>query len=161
MRCFGLPPIINDESRVLVLGSMPGRESLERRQYYANPRNQFWAIVSEVIGEKIPLEYDGKIAFLLRHHIALWDVLSSCERTGSSDNSIRNAVANDFSKIFKANKSLRLVVFNGSRAESLWKKHVRLNPPPLGFIRLPSTSTALARPFEEKLSAWLVIREYL
>lgn len=161
MERFGLPPVIGLTSRVLILGTMPSEESLKRKQYYVNPKNHFWTVVFAILGKPIPSEYPGRVACLLEGGLALLDVLASCDRQGSGDRTIRNPVANDFSSLFTQCSSIKLVAFNGNTAEKYWKRLVKITPPSVDFKRLPSTSSALARPLEEKLSSWSVIRDYL
>lgn len=95
MECYGLPPVISLNSRVLILGTMPSKESLKHKQYYANPRNHFWPIISSILGKPMSSAYSERIACLLEYGIALWDVLASCDRLSSSDKDIRNVVVND------------------------------------------------------------------
>lgn len=160
MRQEGLPPVINPTSKILIVGTMPGKKSLEQKQYYADSRNQFWSIIFSVLEKPMPFEYQQKVAQLLESKIALWDVLASCTRAGSLDRDISNAVVNDFSTIFKQYPHIKVVAFNGKRAERLWNKLVKIAPN-IEFITMPSTSRALARPFEEKLMAWSELKRYL
>jgi hypoxanthine-DNA glycosylase len=95
----GLPPIIGERSRILILGTLPGNESLRREQYYANSSNQLWKLLVAVYGEAIGEDYSQRVEFLHRRRLALWDVLRSAERAGSSDRRIKNPVANDFSDL--------------------------------------------------------------
>src|SRR5690606_18961961 len=97
-----LSPVINSQSRVLILGTMPGDESLRQQRYYANPRNQFWSIISRVYRVAVPDDYDNRISLLLELGIALWDVLRSADRRGSLDSAIKNEAANDFANLFNA-----------------------------------------------------------
>jgi len=160
MKRNGLPPVISPTSKILILGTMPGKESLEHEQYYADSRNQFWSIVFSVMEKPVPSKYPQKVAQLLESGIALWDVLASCTRASSLDRDISDAVVNDFSTIFKQYPHIKVVVFNGKRAERLWNKFVK----PVSnveFATMPSTSRSLARPFEEKLKAWLDLKHYL
>lgn len=160
MKRNGLPPVISPTSKILILGTMPGKESLEHEQYYADSRNQFWSIVFSVLEKPMPSKYPQKVAQLLESSIALWDVLASCTRASSLDGDIRDAVVNDFSTIFKQYPHIKVVVFNGKKAEKFWKKFVKLEST-VEFITMPSTSRSLARPFEEKLKAWLELKRYL
>ncbi len=88
----GLGPVVNDCSRILILGSLPGNVSLKERKYYANPRNHFWQILSCIYDESVGVEYETRLAFLRKHEIALWDVLKAAERRGSLDSGIRSPV---------------------------------------------------------------------
>jgi len=160
MRQEGLPPVINPTSKILILGTMPGKKSLEHKQYYADSRNQFWSIIFSVLEKPMPSEYPQKVTQLLESNIALWDVLASCTRAGSLDGDISDAVVNDFSTFFEHFPHIKVVVFNGKRAERLWNKFVKLVSN-VEFITMPNTSRALARPFEKKLKAWLELKRYL
>jgi len=163
-RVRSLDPIIDENSRVLILGTMPGPESLRRKQYYANPGNQFWKIVYRVLGEsnEPPSDYKERIEFLKNNRIALWDVLKSCERKGASDSKIRNGKPNDFGRLPRDCPGLKRIFFNGKTAEYFFK---RCGCPEFVTVqseRLPSTSSANARmSADEKTSCWRVIRDFL
>jgi len=96
--CF--PPIIDKQSQILILGSLPGPQSLRAAQYYAHPQNKFWQLIFSIFEAPIIDNYQGKCDFLLKHNIGLWDVLQAADREGALDNNIRNAVANDFPAFF-------------------------------------------------------------
>jgi double-stranded uracil-DNA glycosylase len=161
--CF--PPVVNQRSHTLILGSLPGQKSLELRQYYAHPQNAFWKIVTRLFGAPSPLPYNRKVKILTDHHIALWDVLAAAERPGSLDSSIVHvtARANDFAAFFRAHPRIRRVFFNGRKAEELYRRFVL---PELGsefeelrYECLPSTSPAHAgMTFARKLELWEQIR---
>lgn len=157
----GMPPIAAPDADTLVLGSMPGEESLRRRQYYAHPRNHFWPIAGELFGAGPALEYDARLDVLKAARIAVWDVLGACRRPGSLDSAIDpdSVRVNDFAGFFAAHPSIRLVAFNGAYAEAMFRTRVQLlrtpMPPDVEFVRLPSTSPANASiPFADKLAAW-------
>ena len=161
--CF--PPIASPDANTLVLGSLPGRRSLEMQQYYAHPRNTFWKIIGGIFDADGALPYEGRVSLLNANRIALWDVLAAAERPGSLDASIAHgsAHANDFNGFFRAHRGIRRVFFNGRKAESLYR---RLALPALGefsgirYACLPSTSPAHAgMTFAAKLAAWRVIKE--
>jgi double-stranded uracil-DNA glycosylase len=157
-------PIAAADAKVLILGSMPGVESLARQQYYAHPRNAFWYIIERLTQQSQPLDYSQRTALLCRHGIALWDVLRTCKRRGSLDSAIEHntGVANDFAEFFHAHASITDVYFNGATAEQAWKRYVLKQIGPrydyLNYRRLPSTSPAMAslKP-EQKLERWSVI----
>src|SRR3954464_7251471 len=119
-RKLGLPPVADENSRVLVLGSLPGDESLRLQQYYANPSNQFWSLLAGVFGAPVGSSYEPRLAYLQARGIALWDVLQSADRRGSGDNAIRRERANDFVALFTEFPDLRRVAFNGTKAGALW-----------------------------------------
>ena len=128
----GLKPIIGNNAKVLILGSLPGDESLRRQEYYGNPRNRFWDVMSGIFGEKAPFEYSEKIEYLKRHGIALWDVLHAAEREGSLDANIRNAVFNDIAGLLSDNPSIEVIVTNGKAAENSLKKYLHRNHSVIG-----------------------------
>jgi hypoxanthine-DNA glycosylase len=154
--CFG--PIVSPDSRLLILGTLPGEESLIRRQYYGHPRNHFWPIIAAAFGEVLPVSYDDRIAMLGRHRIALWDVLQSAQRVGSLDSKIENPIANDFGAFFAGHPNIRTLAFNGNNAHKFFRRFVEKKQNfPLNQIRmlfLPATSPAYAGPFEEKAAKW-------
>ncbi|MFS0838609.1 DNA-deoxyinosine glycosylase [Paenibacillus sp. 1P03SA] len=157
MLCKGFEPVIAPDSSVLILGSMPGELSLERQEYYGNPRNDFWRLLASLHGEdEVPGTYEERLKFALDRKIALWDVLSSCEREGSLDANIREPDVNDFDALFAEYPNLRTVMFNGAASEKLFRKHAAhlTDDSRLSFIRLPSSSPANAMGWERKLAAW-------
>lgn len=135
-----IEPVFDTESRVLILGTMPSPKSREVQFYYGHPQNRFWRVLAAVLGEEVPQSVPEKKAMLLRHRIALWDVLAECEITGASDSSIRNPVANDLSVIL-GHAPVQAVFTTGATA---WKLYTRLQKPHTGIeaVRLPSTSPA-------------------
>lgn len=135
-----IEPVFDAESRVLILGTMPSPKSREVQFYYGHPQNRFWRVLAAVLGEEVPRSVPEKKAMLLRHRIALWDVLAECEITGASDSSIRNPVANDLSVILD-HAPVQAVFTTGATA---WKLYTRLQKPHTGIeaVRLPSTSPA-------------------
>lgn len=135
-----IEPVFDTESRVLILGTMPSPKSREVQFYYGHPQNRFWRVLAAVLGEEVPQSVPEKKTMLLRHRIALWDVLAECEITGASDSSIRNPVANDLSVILD-HAPVQAVFTTGATA---WKLYTRLQKPHTGIeaVRLPSTSPA-------------------
>lgn len=165
-RVVGFAPVSTVDAHTLILGSMPGEDSLRLAQYYANPRNAFWKIISMHSDKENDLSYECRLKMLSDHGIALWDVLNSCQRPGSLDSSIRNAsvVTNDFAVFFASHPSIRRIFFNGAFAETCYRKHVLPTLDTLqasiAVTRLPSTSPANASlGFEAKLQAWRAIFE--
>lgn len=155
----GLAPVVDGHARVLVLGSFPSVQSLRAHQYYANPRNAFWPITSELFGFDLAAPYERRLAAIQSHGLALWDVLRGCRRKGSADSAIdpKSLVVNDFTELFRTHPTVTRVYFNGAKAAALYR---RLAEPPEGRIqyqRLPSTSPAHAVRRAEKLAAWRVI----
>ena len=161
MRLTSLAPIVPKDSRLLILGSMPGAISLEKQQYYGNRHNAFWTIISEFTQTEMTLVYAEQIKKLPGAKIALWDVLKHCERKGSLDSAIRpnNIIANDIDKVLRQNPSIQYVLFNGQKAAALFKRHVfpNLNKAQnsVQYATLPSTSPANARISRlDKNNAW-------
>lgn len=128
------------DSRVLILGTIPSPKSREQGFYYGHPQNRFWKVLADVLGEEFPQTVEERKGFLKRNHIALWDVLESCEIKGASDVSIRNARPNDMNRILQA-ADIRAIFATGAKAAQLYKK---LCFPECGVeaVRLPSTSPA-------------------
>lgn len=156
--CF--PPIGDSGARVLILGSLPGQESLRLQQYYAHPRNLFWKIIEAHLGVRASDAYPERIRKLAAARVALWDVCAVAHRPGSLDTSIRrdSVVPNDLAAFLVHHPRVTLIAFNGAKAADLFRKHVQLpNLPRLE--KLPSTSPANAGvPYADKLRAWAVIR---
>jgi TDG/mug DNA glycosylase family protein len=156
-RIRSFPPVGDDDASVLILGSIPGKESLKQNQYYAHAQNAFWKIMGELVGAHPQLPYAERLQKLTASRIALWDVLKTCERQGSLDSEIQNETANDFASFFKKHPHITHVFFNGAKAEQSFNKFVsgKQALPPLILQRLPSTSPAHAGlPYAEKLQAW-------
>lgn len=148
-----IPPVFNKDSRVLILGSFPSVKSREYGFFYGHPQNRFWKVAARVFNEEVPHTISEKKDFLIRNYIALWDVIGSCEITGSSDSSIKNLTVNDISLILKT-ADIQAVYLNGGKAYQLYKKYIF---PVTGRegICLPSTSPANAAWNIDKLTeAW-------
>ncbi|MBQ1477085.1 MAG: DNA-deoxyinosine glycosylase [Erysipelotrichaceae bacterium] len=118
-----IPPVYNEDSEILILGSFPSVKSREEGFFYGHPRNRFWKILSAIYDEKTPETIEEKKAFLLKNHIAVWDVIRSCDIRGSSDASIRNVLPNDISSLLKKTKIQKIYV-NGKTAEKLYRKYL-------------------------------------
>ena len=145
------PALYDAGSRILILGSFPSVKSREQRFFYGHPQNRFWKVMAAVTGEETPADIEQKRAFLHRNHIALWDVIASCEITGSSDASIKNAAANDLTPILQA-AEIRQIFCNGAKSYELYEKYIRHQ---IGreAVKLPSTSPANAAWTLPKLAA--------
>lgn len=154
-----IDPVFDKDSKVLILGSFPSVRSREAGFFYGHPQNRFWKVTARVFGDEVPQTTEEKKAFLLRNHVALWDVIGSCDIDGSSDASIRNVTVNDISLIFKT-ADIRSVFLNGKKAYSLYQKYMYPVIKREG-ICLPSTSPANAMWSVEKLtSEWDRIRDF-
>jgi len=156
------PPIADATANILILGSMPGKESLRAGQYYAHRRNAFWSIMGELVGAVPSLPYEARTRMLKSSGIALWDVLASCARHSSMDADIEadSILPNDFVSFFLAHPDITHVFFNGSMAEKCFRIHVQdqLGNRLLHYQRLPSTSPANASVrYGQKLDAWQTI----
>lgn len=161
-----IPPVWDSKSQILILGTMPSPKSRGSGFYYMHPQNRFWSVMTEVFGETLAhpnntpdhtAAIEERLDFLLRHHLALWDVLASCEITGASDSSIKNAIPNDFTEILE-NSQIHHIICTGKTAYNLWQKNCAALYEPrynLTVHCLPSTSPANAQWGKEKL-----IKEY-
>ncbi|HEY0626661.1 MAG TPA: DNA-deoxyinosine glycosylase [Allosphingosinicella sp.] len=154
-------PVVNDEVRLLVLGSLPGEESLARAQYYAHPRNQFWRLMEQVTGTAlVPLGYEERLHALLTARVGLWDVVASATRTGSLDGVIRDHRPNELKALVESLPNLRAIGFNGGTSARIGQKALH-GVSGIDFVPLPSSSPALTLAFEEKRVRWLTLRHYL
>jgi double-stranded uracil-DNA glycosylase len=161
----GFDAVADKKARVLILGSLPGRVSLEMRQYYAQPRNFFWRLMGQQFNFSADLPYQSRIAALKRNRVALWDVCASAYRPGSMDSSIDSAtvIPNDFLPFLLKYNNISVVFFNGGKAAALYRQLVIPNLPrdmrSLSYKPLPSSSPAhAAMPFDEKLIRWSSVR---
>ena len=153
-------PVFDEESRILILGTLPSVKSREQQFYYGHKQNRFWKVLAAICGDPVPAEIDEKKEFLLKNHIAVWDVIASCTITGSSDSSIRDVTPNDLSVILD-HARIRQIFCNGTTSYNYYRKY---QEPLTGIsaVRLPSTSPANAAWTLPKLiEAWRVILPYL
>ncbi|MBQ1489934.1 MAG: DNA-deoxyinosine glycosylase [Eubacterium sp.] len=146
-----IPPTWDESSRVLILGSFPSVKSREMGYFYGHPQNRFWKVLARIFAEEVPMTVEERRAFLLRHHLAAWDVLASCRITGSSDSSIRDAVPNDILPILEGSQ-IRTICCNGKKSHQIYRKYME---PAVGreAVCLPSTSPANAAWSLERLTA--------
>jgi double-stranded uracil-DNA glycosylase len=153
--------VVDRHTRLLLLGSLPGEESLARGQYYGNPRNQFWRLAGEVIDVDLAaLDYEARLAALLAAGVGLWDVVGSATRRGSLDGAIRGPRANDLAALAAGLPGLRAVGFNGGKSASFGRPLLA----PLShlvLIPLPSSSPAFTLPYADKAAIWMTLRSYL
>lgn len=153
-------PIYNKESKVLILGSFPSVKSRENQFYYGHPQNRFWKLLAMLTKEEIPETIEGKKELLLKHHIAIWDVIASCSIQGSSDTSIKDVEVNDFTEILKKS-SVQTIYVNGGKAYQLYHKYAELMTG-IKAIKLASTSPANAAWNLERLyEDWKQIEEQI
>ncbi|ADF54389.1 DNA glycosylase [Zunongwangia profunda SM-A87] len=161
-RINSFKPLVDKKSEILILGTIPGEKSLEANCYYGNAKNHFWDIIYrtlkpnhdfyELVGAKPKTE---KYKLLLDNGIGLWDIIESCERTGSSDSKIKNEVLNDLHSFFQRNMNIKTVLFNGGKAQKYFLKQYSINQfPDVDFQRLNSTSTLNPNNTFEILNEW-------
>lgn len=146
-----IPPVYDKNSKILILGSFPSVKSREAQFFYGHPQNRFWKVLSAVLGCECPVTTEEKKAMLLSHNIAVWDVIGSCEITGSSDASIRAVVPNDIAGLV-AKTSITHIFTNGATSSNMYKRYC-CNRVGIEAVRLPSTSPANASYSLEKLTA--------
>jgi hypoxanthine-DNA glycosylase len=157
--CF--PPVTREDTRILLLGSLPGAMSLAAQRYYANPRNQFWRLTGAAIGRDLEaLPYEQRLEALLDAGIGLWDTVAAAERQGSLDQAIRLHEASDLEGLAASLPVLRAVGFNGGKSASIGRRQLARRAG-LALIDLPSSSPAFTLAFEAKRERWLELRPFL
>jgi hypoxanthine-DNA glycosylase len=155
------PPVADPRARVLVLGSLPGEQSLAQARYYAHPRNHFWRLIGAVIGRELePLPYEARLAALQEARVALWDTVGAARRRGSLDGEIRDVEANSLVQLVDTLPELRAVGFNGGKSAAIGTPQLA-GRNRLALIALPSSSPAFTLPFAAKLEQWVALRAYL
>ncbi len=162
--CKSFAPSIDNNSKVLILGSMPGVKSLEEQQYYAHPQNRFWKVMGHILGEPNldEFDYDSKLKTLLKNNIALWDTIKSCRREGSLDSDIQNETPNDIRKLLKNYPNIKKICLNGNKSYSAFKKYFPDLLKKYSCQKMPSTSPANARYSLEKLvEKWVIFNHFL
>ena len=155
------PPLADSNSKILILGTMPGEQSLKLQQYYGHRGNQFWKIIYRLFEKPLSINYEERKKLLQEKGIALWDVLDACERDGSSDNQIMNEKPNDFDSFYKKHPSIRSVFFASGKARDYYDMHIKRKPG-ITYNLLPSPSGANTwKTFDEKVQEWAAILGYL
>jgi hypoxanthine-DNA glycosylase len=155
------PPVVDARTRLLVLGSLPGEQSLVLGRYYGNPRNQFWRLIGAVIEcDLVPLAYEARLETLLAARVGLWDTIGSATRRGSLDGAIKDHVGNDLPALIDTLPELRAVAFNGGKSAAIGQKTLA-GRRGLALVPLPSSSPAFTLQFEAKLAQWLSVRTFL
>ena len=151
--CKSFKPSIDNNSKVLILGSMPGVKSLEEQQYYAHPQNRFWKVMGTICNQpNLPdFDYDMKLKTLLNNNIALWDTIKSCKREGSLDSDIQNETPNDIKSLLKKYPNIKTICLNGNKSYSAFKKYFPNLLEKYNCFKMPSTSHANARYSLDKL----------
>ena len=156
-RISSFSPIIDNASKILILGSIPGVKSLEKQQYYAHPRNHFWKILFTLLNKTAVSEiYEERIQLLITNKIGIWDVLENCERKGSLDIHIKNQQPNDFEKLLKQYPAIKTIVFNGKESHRYFIKSFG-QIKGITYCVMPSTSPANTISFENKLKSWSAV----
>ena len=149
--------IVDEKTKILILGTIPGVALLKKQEYYGNPRNHFWKLIFSFYNlEEVPLIFDEKIKFLLSKNLGLWDVLKSCDREGSLDIAIKNQTENDFDSLFEKYRNIETLVFNGKESHRFfYKKYGQIKG--ITYYVMPSTSPANTMSFITKLQLWSTI----
>ena len=160
MKISSFLPIIDKESKILILGFIPGVKSLEMQQYYAHPQNQFWRIIFHLFNENYTSDYGEKLQVLKRNKIALWDVIDTCERKGSLDSEIRNEETNDIRQLLKNYPNIKAIFCNGQKSFKNLQKILGKECAIPIFV-LPSTSPLHTISFEKKLREWEILNSFL
>ena len=156
-----LDPVVDAQTRLLILGSLPGDASLRAGQYYGHPQNGFWRLVGRVIGvDLVALDYPSRLEALKTAGVGLWDVIASAERRGSLDAAIRNVEAADLTQLVDGLPALTAIAFNGGTAARLGRRRLTARPGVV-LIDLPSSSPAHTRPLSEKAAAWAALGPFL
>jgi len=151
--------VTDANTRLLILGSLPGEASLAHGQYYAHPQNAFWKLMSEVVGEDLrAMEYERRLQALLRHHVGLWDVVAEARREGSLDSKIADHAGNDLPGLLDKLPRLTTIGFNGGTAARLGLKVLKERAQQYRIVLLPSSSPAHTMAYAQKLEQWLALK---
>lgn len=159
-----LEPVFQNNADVLILGSMPGEESLRKQEYYGYPRNQFWRLMVDITGFPMPESYGERLSALTRTGIALWDVIGSCLRSGSLDTNIKGEKPNELLNFIDGFDSLRAVFFNGQKSARSFNRSFgfkSLEERRIEYRIIPSSSPAHTMSYENKYSSWCEIKTFL
>lgn len=159
-RISSFPPIVSKDSKLLILGSVPGIKSLEMQEYYAHPQNKFWRILFELFQEDFTADYAEKIELLKKNKIAVWDVIDSCERKGSLDTEIKNEAHHDILQLLQDFPSIKVIFCNGQKSFKSLRK-ILPDDLKIAILVLPSTSPAYTIPYQQKLKDWSVLKSFL
>lgn len=156
MQKFALPPLIDHSSKILILGTMPGDQSIAKQQYYGNKGNHFWKIIFTIFEESYSSSYEDRKLLLKKNGIALWNVLASCHREGSSDSKIKHEVVNDFERLHLQYPNIKYIFFESKSAAQYYKKYA--TPLAIYYQTLPSTSGLNAgTSMAEKIEQWKIL----
>ncbi|RKQ33866.1 DNA-deoxyinosine glycosylase [Oceanobacillus halophilus] len=164
-KILSFPPVLPKNPKVLILGSMPSVKSLEKMQYYGNPRNHFWPILFELFNEEPIAEYEKRVDFVKKHHIALWDSIAACYRKGSLDADIMDEVPNNMIGLLEQYPSISFIGCNGTKSYQTFLKHFDVNQlNGVEVMKLPSSSPIPGRynkSYSEKVEAWSEILNHI
>lgn len=153
MKKYSFPPLIDADCTILILGSLPGEESLAKQEYYAHPRNAFWKIIFDLFEQEYSKDYTMKCRLLLNNHIALWDMIYSGKREGSLDSAIQQETPNNLAMLLEQYPKISKIILNGKKAESVYRKN--FSDIQIPVFTMPSTSPANARlSYLEKRNQW-------
>lgn len=153
-------PISDTNTEVLILGTLPGKKSLELNEYYGYSRNRFWKVIANITDSDLPLSYEEKKDLLLKNRIGVWDVVHSAKREGSLDSNIKNEIPNDLDGFLSKHKKIKIICFNGTKAQKLFDKYFERKPK-IKYILLPSTSPAnTGSSFDVICEKWSQILNY-
>lgn len=159
-RISSFPPVVSNNSKVLILGSVPGVKSLEMQQYYAHPQNHFWKILFQLFNGEFTTIYQDRIDFILKNKLALWDVIDTCERKGSLDSNIINEEANDVRKLLADYPNIKAIICNGQKSYKNLQK-VLGKQTEISIFVMPSTSPLHTISLEKKMQEWQMIKTLL
>jgi hypoxanthine-DNA glycosylase len=159
MKICSFPPIAKKDSKLLILGSMPGKDSLKYNEYYAHPRNAFWKLMFDILQTPYSSDYSKKQQLLFDNKIALWDTLANCYREGSLDSDIMEEEPNDIRAFLDTHPKVRNIAFNGKSSQLFFNRYIKgINLP---SVTLPSTSPAYVISYEKKLIEWNLIKDFI
>lgn len=153
-------PIIDQNSKVLILGSFPSIQSFKNSFYYGHPQNQFWKILAKLFDEEEPKSIEEKKEFLRRHNIALWDMVAGCERESSLDSSLKNIEVNDIAALLQRYPNIKALFFTGKKAQNLYQRHFGHLDIPTFYLPSPSPAYR-AMSLEEKVKKWSILKDFL
>ncbi len=159
-RISSFPPIVSEDSKILILGSVPGIKSLEMKEYYAHPQNKFWRILFALFQEDFTADYAEKMELLKKNKIAVWDVIDSCERKGSLDTEIKNEAHHDILQLLQDFPSIKVIFCNGQKSFKTLRK-ILPDDLKIPILVLASTSPAYTIPYQQKLKDWSVLKSFL
>lgn len=159
-RIKSFPPVVSENSKILILGSIPGVKSLEKQEYYAHPQNQFWKLMFCIFNEEFSMNYEDRTNLLKNNKIAIWDTIESCERVGSLDTNIKNEVSNQIPDLLENYPNIKVIFCNGQKS---YKNLLKLlgKEFKIPIVLMPSTSPLHTISFESKLKEWKRILEFV